>query len=378
MTDDNDDSRPVSRRKALIGIGAAGAALGLGGVGTYAQFTDTEEQTATFSAGGIDGTITTVASYNGTALTGDEASSIVSLDGENAGATIHFEDVKPGDYGSFCFQLEVNNNPAWVASCTGIESSSDGTLWEPEAELESQDDTTSGTYVQSNNDAMDNTTYTSQAGYSQNSSADYYGSEGIGEMEENLLMIPYYNDSLEASFWDQGGDTNGDPQTLGSQNYNPSAFGTVATNENFWQKREGEDDDLLPRSVREVVSNAWSPGTTAFETPGSGFVTQPAGYDASDAFVQNGCIPLDGRLTENALSASDWPSETYFDSQSSSALQPGDQLHFGFDWHLPFGTGNEVQGDNLVVNTGFSFSQVRHTSAPEFANVYEPGINTPN
>ena len=64
----------LSRRKALAGLGSIGAATALGGIGTYAQFTDTESVQASFGAGELNGVIDYAASYNGEEVASGENS----------------------------------------------------------------------------------------------------------------------------------------------------------------------------------------------------------------------------------------------------------------------------------------------------------------
>jgi len=52
-------------------------------------------------------------------------------------------------------------------------------------------------------------------------------------------------------------------------------------------------------------------------------------------------------------------------------LKPGDTLNFGYDFHIPFGVGNEIQGDRCSVKLDFQFIQSRHTEAPDFTS-YSP------
>jgi len=98
MSDKDNDSFELSRRKALAGIGGIGTATALGGIGTYAQFTDTENATMTFSAGGIDGTLSWGATYNssGDTLDTDEIVQEPTQQQNGVGLSLELEDVKPG------------------------------------------------------------------------------------------------------------------------------------------------------------------------------------------------------------------------------------------------------------------------------------------
>jgi hypothetical protein len=50
-------------------------------------------------------------------------------------------------------------------------------------------------------------------------------------------------------------------------------------------------------------------------------------------------------------------------------------LNFGYDWHMPFDTGNEIMGDEMTVEVGFTFSQERAASGPTLVNTYSPQNN---
>lgn len=326
----NDDSKiTLSRRKALAGIGTIGAAGALGLGGTYAQFTDTEGTKTTFTAGKIDGTMEWSASYNGNQVSGDLAN--VTMGDETAGIAFNLTDVKPGDYGSITFDLTVSNNPAWAASCLGYDSDENGT---PESETEAE-------FVAAGEE-------------------DY----GSGELEENLLLIPFYSQGPNTFF-----DSNGEPD----DDWTPGDMGEYGqgTSAAFWNSREGENDfgDLQPRTLRDAATNASSIDTCHWNEE-NGLVVVPGPEGAS---VEEGCVLLEGNLAgENPAP------ENNNDNQGVSPLQPGETLSFGYDWHLPYTTGNEVQTDKLTMKLGFTFSQVRHSDAPQFQNSYDPGNYTPN
>jgi predicted ribosomally synthesized peptide with SipW-like signal peptide len=350
MADDNSDSKvTLSRRKALAGIGSIGLAGALGVGGTYAQFTDTEGQTATFSAGGIDGTLVTNASYNGEQLNGQENPGYVTYDGEEAGATIHFEDVKPGDYGSFNFTLEVTNNPAWVGSCLGIDSDTDGQEFEPESKYEEdgigmQSGETSKSFGQQNSDET-----------------DIYGSEGPGELAENLWVIPFYDSDATSQFFDSGG---------APSNFNPQTGQGVPSD--FWSNSEDSehststgDGYLAPRTLRDVVENVSALNTKVWNDDSWDVCEAPEGSS-----IDLGCVLLDGEMNSGENSSDN--------TRSVNPLQPGTEMHFGYDWHIPFEAGNELQGDSVKVNVGFVFNQLRHSKSPQLQNTYAPGNYTPS
>jgi predicted ribosomally synthesized peptide with SipW-like signal peptide len=110
----------LSRRTVLASLGLMGGGATLGGVGTRALLSDTEEAVTTFSAGELDVELDWQAIHNGTQV---DSMSPTRTDGEVAAA---FEDVKPGDTG--CFSLRVHNdtNPAWVWLAVGIDDETEG------------------------------------------------------------------------------------------------------------------------------------------------------------------------------------------------------------------------------------------------------------
>ena len=110
----------LSRRSVLTALGLLGGGAALGGVGTRALLSDTEEGVTTFSAGELDVELGWQAIHNGTQV---DSMSPTRTNGEVAAA---FEDVKPGDTG--CFSLRVHNdtNPAWVWLAVGIVDETEG------------------------------------------------------------------------------------------------------------------------------------------------------------------------------------------------------------------------------------------------------------
>lgn len=332
MTDENDNTFNLSRRKALAGIGTIGAAAGLGGLGTMAQFTDTENSQFTFTAGGIDGSITAHMAYNG-----EDVSGGLTPQAGDPGVELSLEDIKPGDFGSICFNLEVTSNPAWVASCVGVESDTDYETYEPEVDADSD------------------------------VSASDIGSQlsTPGELAESLYIIPFYRGSCPSNFWDPDGLDDGIathgviPDSSDLQSIN-----AVGTSEQFWNSREGTNDfgQLQPQTIGNVSQDPMALSTTYWHDGELNTVEAPEGTSVGD-----GCVFLDGEAANEDVSV---------DARDASPLQPGDTLSFGYDWHLPFAVGNEAQGDRLEFNLGFNFAQIRHTSAPELANIYSPGDNT--
>lgn len=346
MSDDKNFS--VSRRKALAGIGTIGAATALGGLGTMSAFTDTEDAQIDFTAGGIDGTLTAHLAYNGEDVQGGLTPEIVE---EGAGVQLVLDDVKPGDFGSLCFDLTVTNNPAWLASCIGIEVDEDHDSYEPEvaadAEVSPSDVGVGGGYGPLHNSPH-------------------------GELAENLLVIPFYRDSCPSNFWDPDGlNQDGEPQLGAPHDVSYSdllSVNAVGTNAAFWNSREGTEDfaELQPLTLREAAEADLALDTIEWNNPDPSIERAGAPEGSS---ADPGCVFLDGAAAN---------SSTNNDDREASPLQPGDVLSFGYDWHIPFGVGNDVQGDRVVANLGFTFAQLRHTEAPEFSNVYSPGSNAPS
>ena len=349
MSKDNSDSFKLSRRKALASMGAIGAAGALGIGGTYAQFTDTESQQATFSAGGIDGTLTTNASYLGEQLDGSESPAVAELveyDGETAGASIHFEDVKPGDYGSFNFTLEVQDNPAWVASCLGIEYDADYINYEPEVDED-------GDVNSSNVDVGSGFT---PENVSAPQSGDY-----SGELRDNMYIIPFYDSNNQSQFFDPSGPFSGTTFT-GSTVTSPFGFWSNAQSNSFSTQVGSGETYLTPRTIGSVVQNAYE-STRTFNAGEFSQLTAPQGSQIDD-----GCILLNGDGSANDTN----------NTQDAQPLQPGTTLNFGFDWHLPYETGNECQGDSMKVDLGFVFSQVRGSAGPTMQNTFAPANQNPS
>jgi len=347
MAEDNDGIR-LSRRKALAGLGSIGAATALGGVGTWAQLSDTEERVATFTAGGLDGEISWSGSYNGNHVEdGLDNVSVGNFTAQPSGiaADVHFEDVKPGDFGCVNFGITVQNNPAWVASCLNVESDVDYQNYEPEVEADG------------------NITTANYDGTGQFDAQDADGAMEDGELAENILAIPYYDSDGTCDFFDESGTTMEEAFDQQSSIIAPGPF---------WSNSQGpagtgnylapETLEFISNNIKAINTGAWNDGTS-----GSSFsmLTAPDG-----ASVGTGCVILAGQVADDPSLASN-------NTRVQSPLHPGSTLNFGYDFHLPFDTGNVVQGDRLTLRMGFTFLQTRHTESPEF-DEYSPGSNTPN
>lgn len=384
MADDNSDSKiTLSRRKALAGIGSIGLAGALGVGGTYAQFSDNEERTVTFTAGGIDGQLSWSGSYNGEHIDSDTSKVSLSTaeaydteDAEDMTANsggqygdnsipidVHFEDVKPGDYGCVNFSLTVANNPAWVASKLKVLENIDYKNFEPEIAADSN-------VTQTNVDATGAPTgITLDDGVPQGEAGEQ------GDLAQNIYTIPYYDSNDSCVFFDPSTDEfvtqDYDGATPGQfwSNSQPGADNDFSTQDipaDYQSIQDGEESYLAPRSLLDVSQNVRSIGTALWNSnsPSVGYYTAPNGSTVAD-----GSVMLDGNVATDGDSGNN--------TQSVSPLQPGTTLNFGYDFHIPFGVGNEAQGDRTSVRLSFLFLQTRHTSAPDFGS-YDPGQNTPN
>jgi len=354
MTDESSDRISLSRRKALAGIGSIGAAAGLGGLGTLAQFSDTEENTVQFTAGGVDGVIEWNGSYNGIDIdsNNDGTSELENVEVTNnaVSADVGFTDVKPGDFGCVNFGITVDNNPAWVASCISIEEDSDYKNYEPEVGPDNQ--------VDEANSGPEATT----DGVQKNSPH--------GDLAEEMLTIPYYDSDGTCQFFDP---YSGSTPSIPEAGAVPASFFSNAQPDG--QKADdgfpamvdgGTEYYLVPKTVREA-SKTRALNTATWNTQDRAF-SNPA-YTAPDgAEVGAGCVFLEGNLADGEASNN---------TQGTSALPAGKKLNFGYDWHLPFGTSNVVQGDRMKVKLSFIFLQKRHTVAPDF-DTFAPGQNSPN
>lgn len=328
MSEDNGDSFNLSRRKALAGLGSIGAATIIGGAATYAQFTDTEETWAQFTAGAIDGRVIGGASYNGSSIQDLDASNF-GPQADGIGLEVTLGDIKPGDFGCFSFGIEVENNPAYVASCLGYTDSTDGTVFEPEVH-EDDDVSSSDIGAQSSTD---------------------------GEIPENMLVLPFYKGANHpASEWNPCQFFDVEDEEFGIEQYEGS--GAVGTPTAFWDNSE---NGLSPH----LLSDAVGIGSVDTMNWDDDFVAQECEYEGAPE-VGDGCIFLNGAETSTQ------------NQQEAAPLEPGDRIYFGYDWHVPFDTGNEMQGDTMTLQLGFNFSQVRHTENQTLQNIYAPGQNLPD
>ena len=356
MSDDNNGKFNLSRRKALAGIGAAGGAVGLGGIGTVAQLSDSEERSVTFTAGGLDGTISWSGSYNGDPI---GQADFVNMSPGDTTATDHlgnavpidieFHDVKPGDFGCVNFTIEVESNEAWVASKLNVLENIDYENYEPEVEVD-PNVTEANTGLEGS--GLDPADPTGEAAEQ-------------GELAQNIYALPYYDSDGTCTFFDSGSDQ-----------FDATAY-DGATAEPFWSNSQSDDefvaqDDggyedpdgnkyyLAPRDLLDISQNVNALNTAAWSTSDQslGFQTAPNG-----STIAQGSVMLDGSATSAPTTSNN--------TQGVSPLSPGVEMNFGYDFHIPFSTGNVIQGDRTSISLDFLFLQSRHTDAPDFTS-YSP------
>jgi predicted ribosomally synthesized peptide with SipW-like signal peptide len=337
MANDDDGSFRLSRRKALAGLGSIGMAGALGVGGTYAQFTDTEGVQATFGAGEVNGVIDYAASYNGSEVASgtdsdagfDAQTEVESDDTGGVAFSYALEDIKPGDYGSVVFGTTVQTNPAWPILCLGVDHSAENGIVESEVAAE-------------------------QAA---NPFLGFNDLNEEGELEENLLMIPFYDTNVQSNFFDSGG-----PSQQALDNY---GSGTSLA---FWDNANDGSGKLSPRSLSNIVTedgdDQLRQGTVEFneESDTSNTILEATDLgDLDGGENDTACFALQGGQTDDS------------NVQGVSPLAPGDEMNFGFDWHLPYDTGNQVQTDSVNIYFTWVFQQLRHSEGPEGPFTYAPG-----
>lgn len=151
MTDKQPQLYNLSRRKMLAGMGAVGLASAGAGLGTSAYFSDREEfENNTLAAGTLDMAVsaTVVAASDYWVQEGGLGLSAVA-DDEEAVVGLQVDDIKPGDWGIVCFEIEVGDNPGYVQVCTEEFAETGGANTEPEqvAEGDADNDADLGQYL---------------------------------------------------------------------------------------------------------------------------------------------------------------------------------------------------------------------------------------
>jgi predicted ribosomally synthesized peptide with SipW-like signal peptide len=124
----------LTRRQALAGLGTIGAASVGAGVGTTALFSDTESFDGnTVTAGTLDMSVT--ATVEAASDYWEEQVTLGDLEATADGEAVtglQVEDVKPGDWGVVCFEIEVGDNPGYVRTTTEGLTTAENGYTEPE------------------------------------------------------------------------------------------------------------------------------------------------------------------------------------------------------------------------------------------------------
>ena len=142
MTDNNQQLYNLSRRKMLAGLGAVGLASAGAGIGTSAYFSDTETfENNTITAGTLDMAVsaTVVAASEYWVDNGGLGISAVA-DSQDPVVGLQIDDIKPGDWGIICFDVEVGDNPGYLQVCTEEFAETGGANPEPEQAAEGDAD----------------------------------------------------------------------------------------------------------------------------------------------------------------------------------------------------------------------------------------------
>lgn len=124
----------LSRRRVLGGLATIGAAGAAAGLGTSAYFNDQETfEDNSITAGTLDMEVTASveAANEYWADQTDLAELEATADGE-AVTGLQVEDVKPGDWGIICFDIDIGDNPGYVQIRTENLESSENGYEEPE------------------------------------------------------------------------------------------------------------------------------------------------------------------------------------------------------------------------------------------------------
>jgi len=127
------DRLTASRRELLLGVGTIGISSIGAGIGTYAALSDSEQNSAIMTAGGLNLRVHHESNYNG------ESSNIATggtVDGE-PGVLFDLPDVKPGDSGRSRFCFEIETNPAYLWVCGSLQRNAEAGLTEQERKSES-------------------------------------------------------------------------------------------------------------------------------------------------------------------------------------------------------------------------------------------------
>lgn len=319
----------LSRRKMLAGLGTIGIASGAAGYGTYAAFNDEETQNTTFTAGELDLRVSYRASYNGAQVAkddDDDDSKAIELDPteEDGQVALSISDVKPGDVGSLNFTIETtsNSNDAWVLSQLNVASSTDGTVTEPEAQVDDDFED-----LDLDEDELPD------------------NSSKPGELQYFLEFIGFYDSNDKSNFFDSSGD---EP----SYDFDGNTPGVPAE---FYDNAD-EGNGYVARTLNDLATQDLQQGTNSH-------------VDVTDEDSDyTGAVIVDGNPK---------PPTENIQNTALDTLDSGDSVNFGYDWHLPYQTGNAVQGDTIDIEFTFIAIQDRFSQLPENAdNFFNPADGT--
>lgn len=124
----------LTRRRVLGGLGTIGLAGAAAGLGTSAYLNDSESfEDNTITAGTLDMSVTaSVEAANDYWAESVEFSELEETADGEAGAGLVVDDVKPGDWGIICFDIDVGDNPGYVQVSTENLVSNENDYSEPE------------------------------------------------------------------------------------------------------------------------------------------------------------------------------------------------------------------------------------------------------
>lgn len=124
----------LTRRRVLGGLGTIGVASAVAGLGTSAYLSDEESfEDNTITAGTLDMQVT--ASVEAANDYWDDQTTLGDLEATADGEAVtglQVDDVKPGDWGIICFDIDIGDNPGYVQVRTENLESSENGYSEPE------------------------------------------------------------------------------------------------------------------------------------------------------------------------------------------------------------------------------------------------------
>lgn len=314
----------LSRRKLIAGLGTAGVAAAGAGLGTTAYLNDEESFTENqISAGTLDMVVSAdLVAANGywADQIGEEGLPLElgESDGGVEGA-LTISDVKPGDWGIVCFDVEVSSNPGYVTLHADNLVNKGGDLTEPE-EAEMDD-----------------------------------GEEDDGELSDNLLV----------TYWDEWDDDEGGKAGLTSLN-NITNVASDVPMEDFGYKEpvgpsgEVEGEDVEYTTLREMIEG-YEDGTAS----GNGF----------DAATGNQNDKEDGILvggTDDPTIVGD-PNEP-----EQPRINDDGVLEYCLLFEIPTEVGNEIQDDSVTFDLGWTTEQVRNNDDPRSDSTLNTTGSPPN